>query len=75
MKMNKPQKYYKKCGIARKELFVASKFWITDTTYEKTNEGFYCSLKRLGLDYIDLYLIHQPYNDVFGCLEILRRII
>ncbi len=55
----------KKCGIPREELFITSKLWVTDTSYEKAKDGFYRSLKKLGLDYIDLYLIHQPYNDVF----------
>ena len=56
----------KRCGISREDLFITTKLWITDTSYEKAKEGFYRSLKRLGLDYIDLYLIHQPYNDYYG---------
>lgn len=64
----------KKCGVAREELFITSKLWVTDTSYEKAKEGFYRSLKRLGLDYIDLYLIHQPYNDVFGAWKALEEL-
>ena len=52
--------------VKREDLFVTTKLWITDTTYEKAKEGFKRSLARLGLDYIDLYLIHQPYNDYYG---------
>lgn len=64
----------KKCGIPREELFITSKLWVTDTSYEKAKDGFYRSLKRLGLDYIDLYLIHQPYNDVFGAWRVLEEL-
>ena len=52
--------------VSREELFVTTKLWITDTSYEKAKEGFQRSLDRLGLDYVDLYLIHQPYNDYYG---------
>ena len=51
--------------VKREDLFVTTKLWITDTNYEKAKEGFQRSLDRLGLDYVDLYLIHQPYNDNF----------
>ena len=64
----------KKCGIPREELFITSKLWVTDTSCEKAKDGFYRSLKRLGLDYIDLYLIHQPYNDVFGAWRALEEL-
>jgi diketogulonate reductase-like aldo/keto reductase len=53
-------------GVLRSELFVTTKLWIADTGYEKTKRAFHRSLKRLQLDYLDLYLIHQPYGDVFG---------
>jgi diketogulonate reductase-like aldo/keto reductase len=53
-------------GVPRSELFVTTKLWIADTGYEKTRRAFDRSLKRLQLDYLDLYLIHQPYGDVFG---------
>ena len=49
--------------VSREDLFVTTKLWIIDTTYEKAKEGFQRSLDRLGLEYVDLYLIHQPYND------------
>jgi len=56
----------KKSGVARDELFVTTKLWIADTGYEKTKAAFQRSLDRLQLDYLDLYLIHQPYGDVYG---------
>jgi len=56
----------KRSGVPRNELFVTTKLWIADTGYEKTKRAFDRSMKRLQLDYLDLYLIHQPYGDVFG---------
>ena len=53
-------------GVPRDELFVTTKLWIADTGFEKTKRAFERSMKRLQLDYLDLYLIHQPYGDVFG---------
>lgn len=56
----------KRANIPREELFVTTKLWITDATYERTKSAFQLSLERLKLDYLDLYLIHQPLNDVYG---------
>ena len=53
-------------GIAREELFVTTKLWIQKNGYEGTLAAFDRSLKRLKLDYLDLFLIHQPYGDVYG---------
>jgi 2,5-diketo-D-gluconate reductase A len=56
----------KSSGIPREEIFVTTKLWVQDTGYEKTKPAFERSLKRLDLDYLDLYLIHQPYGDIYG---------
>lgn len=56
----------KESGIKREELFITTKLWISDTGYEKTKKAFQASLDKLQLDYLDLYLIHQPYGDVHG---------
>lgn len=53
-------------GIAREELFITTKLWIQDAGYEAAKLAFERSLQRLQLDYLDLYLIHQPYGDVHG---------
>jgi 2,5-diketo-D-gluconate reductase A len=53
-------------GVAREELFVTSKLWVQHTGYERTKQAIDDSLRRLQLDYLDLYLIHQPYGDVHG---------
>ena len=56
----------RRSGVAREELFVTTKLWIQRNGYEGTLAAFERSLKRLQLDYVDLYLIHQPFGDVYG---------
>ena len=56
----------KRSGIQKEELFITTKVWIQSDGYEGTQASFAASLQRLQLDYLDLYLIHQPYGDVYG---------
>ena len=56
----------KRSGVAREELFVTTKLWIQSNGYDGTKSAFERSLKRLQLDYLDLFLIHQPFGDVYG---------
>jgi 2,5-diketo-D-gluconate reductase A len=53
-------------GVDRESLFVTSKLWVQDTGYERTRQAIEISLRKLQLDYLDLYLIHQPFGDVHG---------
>src|SRR5699024_1338941 len=59
-------KAIKKSNVPREQLFVTTKLWIQSDGYKGTKEAFEDALKRLQLDYLDLYLIHQPYGDVYG---------
>lgn len=56
----------KRSGVPREELFITTKLWVDGTGYERTKEAFKKSLEKLQLDYLDLYLIHQPFGDVYG---------
>ena len=56
----------RRCGVPREELFITTKLWISDTSYEGAKKAFRKSMEKLGLDYLDLYLIHQPMNDYYG---------
>jgi len=59
-------KAIKNSGIPRKDMFITTKLWIQSDGYEGTKKAFENSLKKLQVDYLDLYLIHQPYGDVYG---------
>jgi diketogulonate reductase-like aldo/keto reductase len=56
----------KRSGVPREELFITTKLWINSNGYEGAKKTFENSLRKLQLDYLDLYLIHQPYGDVYG---------
>lgn len=56
----------RRCKVPREELFITTKLWISDTSYEGARKAFQKSMDKLGLDYLDLYLIHQPMNDYYG---------
>ena len=60
--------------VARDELFITTKLWIPEVSYEGAKRGFAKSLQKLGLDYIDLYVIHQPYHDVFGAWRAMQEL-
>jgi diketogulonate reductase-like aldo/keto reductase len=64
----------KKSRIAREELFVTTKLWVQDAGYEPTKKAFERSLARLQLDYLDLYLIHQPFGDVYGAWRAMEEL-
>jgi 2,5-diketo-D-gluconate reductase A len=55
-----------KSGVKREDIFLTTKLWISDTGYERTIKAFNNSLKKLQTDYLDLYLIHQPYGNIYG---------
>jgi 2,5-diketo-D-gluconate reductase A len=61
-------------GVPREELFVTTKLWVQDAGYDKAERAFDRSLQRLGLEYLDLYLIHQPYGDVHGAWRALEEL-
>lgn len=63
-----------KSGVPREELFVVTKLWVQDAGYETAKKAFYTSLKKLGLDYIDLYLIHQPMGDYYGAWRAMEEL-
>ncbi|MDN4626837.1 aldo/keto reductase [Erwinia sp. PsM31] len=64
----------KQSGIARDELFITTKLWLQDVSYEGAKSQFERSLNRLQLDYVDLYLIHQPYGDVHGAWRAMQEL-
>jgi 2,5-diketo-D-gluconate reductase A len=64
----------KRSGVSREQLFVTTKLWIADAGDERTAQAFERSLQRLGLDYLDLFLIHQPFGDVYGAWRAMERL-
>lgn len=63
-----------KSGIPRDELFITTKLWVSDVSYEGAKRGFAESMEKLGLDYLDLYLIHQPISDIFGAWRAMEEL-
>lgn len=67
-------KAIKASGIPREELFITTKLWISDFSYEAAKDAFNESLRKLDLDYVDLYLLHQPFGDIFGAWRALEEL-
>lgn len=63
-----------KSGIPREDLFITTKLWIQDAGYETAKQAFQTSLDKLGLDYLDLYLIHQPFGDYYGAWRAMEEL-
>lgn len=63
-----------KCGVPRQDLFITTKLWVQDTSYDGAKKAFQSSLDKLGLDYLDLYLIHQPMGDYYGAWRALEEL-
>jgi 2,5-diketo-D-gluconate reductase A len=61
-------------GISREELFVTTKLWVADAGYDRAKQAFARSLDKLGLEYLDLYLIHQPYGDYYGAWRAMEEL-
>lgn len=67
-------KAIKASGVPREELFITTKLWISDFSYEAAKDAFHESLRKLDLDYVDLYLLHQPFGDIFGAWRALEEL-
>ncbi len=66
-------KAVQKCGVPREELFITTKLWVQDASYDGAKQAIDTSMKKLGLDYIDLYLIHQPMGDYIGAYRAMEE--
>lgn len=64
----------KRSGIPREELFITSKIWVQDVNYDNAKKAYQTSLEKLQLEYLDLYLIHQPYNDIYGAWRAMQEL-
>ena len=62
-----------KCGVPREELFITTKLWVQDASYEGAKQAIESSMKNMGVDYIDLYLIHQPMGDYIGAYRAMEE--
>jgi len=63
-----------KSGVAREELFITTKLWVQDASYDGAKQAFERSMEKLQLEYLDLYLIHQPYGDVYGAWRAMQEL-
>ena len=64
----------KKSGACRDDLFITTKLWVSDSSYEGAKKAFESSLQKLGLEYLDLYLLHQPMGDYYGAWRALEEL-
>ena len=64
----------KKSGARREDLFITTKLWVSDASYDKAKQAFETSMKKLGLEYLDLYLIHQPMGDYYGAWRAMEEL-
>ena len=64
----------KKCGVKRSDLFITTKLWVQDASFEGAKKAFETSIKKLGLEYLDLYLIHQPMGDYIGAWRAMEEL-
>lgn len=64
----------KKCGVKRSDLFITTKLWVQDASFEGAKKAFETSMKKLGLEYLDLYLIHQPMGDYIGAWRAMEEL-
>ena len=65
----------RECGADREELFITTKLWVQDASYERAKLACETSLQNLGLDYLDLYLIHQPLGDIYGAWRAMEELL
>ncbi len=64
----------KKSGARREDLFITTKLWVSDASYDKAKQAFETSMKKLGLEYLDLYLLHQPMGDYYGAWRAMEEL-
>ncbi len=64
----------KDSGVPREDVFISTKLWVQDAGYEATKQAFYASLERLGLDQVDMYMLHQPFGDYYGAWRAMEEL-
>ncbi len=67
-------KAIEECGVVRSDLFITTKLWVQDAGYEKAKKAFETSMEKLGLEYLDLYLLHQPLGDYYGAYRAMEEL-